>query len=90
MVEDWPTIPHKIRGVPRSSAWKRLEEVTDHPILGYAIMIAIIVGMFYSIFTFGDYTSKLLGATFDFLKASYYSALGSESLQVFRAHAPLA
>jgi len=46
-------------------------------------MIAIIVVMFYSIFTFGDYTSKLLGSTFDFLKANYYSALGSGPLQRF-------
>ncbi|MCX6654930.1 MAG: ferrous iron transport protein B [Candidatus Bathyarchaeota archaeon] len=68
---------------PKSNAWKRLEEATDHPIYGYAIMIAIIVGMFYSIFTFGDYTSKLLGAAFDFLKASYYSALGSGPIQGF-------
>ncbi|OGD56320.1 ferrous iron transport protein B [Candidatus Bathyarchaeota archaeon RBG_13_52_12] len=67
----------------RSSAWKRLEEATDHPILGYAIMIAIIVGMFYSIFTFGDYMSKLLGSAFELLRASYYSALGSGPLQGF-------
>jgi ferrous iron transport protein B len=68
---------------PRSNIWRTIEEVTDHPIYGYFIMIALIVGMFFSIFTFGDSASKLLGSSFEFLKAGYYSALGRGPLQGF-------
>jgi ferrous iron transport protein B len=68
---------------PKTSLSSRLGEATDHPIYGYIIMAAIIVGMFYSIFTFGDYTAKLLGSAFDVLRLWYFSALGQGPVQSF-------
>ena len=39
---------------------ERLHTVTTHKIAGYPIMIGLLLLMFYSIFTFGGYTSELL------------------------------
>ena len=68
---------------PRTNVWKSLGEVTDHPIYGYVIMIAIIVGMFFTIFTFGDAASRLLGYVFEQVKSGYYSILGNGTMQSF-------
>ena len=68
---------------PRSSVWKSLGEVTDHPIYGYAIMIAVIVGMFFTIFTFGDAASRLLGYVFEQVKSGYYTIFGNGTMQSF-------
>ena len=68
---------------PQTSLSSRLGEATDHPVYGYAIMMAVIVGMFYGIFTFGDYTSKLLGSFFGFIKLGYFSMLGNGIFQAF-------
>ncbi len=43
---------------------ERIHTLTTHRVLGYPILVAAVLLMFYSIFTFGDYTSRLLG---DFL-----------------------
>jgi len=68
---------------PRSSVWKSLGEITDHPIYGYVIMITIIVGMFFTIFTFGDAASRLLGYVFEQVKSGYYSIFGNGTMQSF-------
>ncbi len=68
---------------PRSSVWKSLGEVTDHPIYGYVIMIAVIVGMFFTIFTFGDAASRLLGYVFEQVKSGYYTIFGNGTMQSF-------
>lgn len=67
----------------RGSLWRGVEEATSHPVLGYAVMVAVIVGMFYTIFTFGDFASRALGAAFDVLRAAFYSALGRGAVQDF-------
>ena len=43
---------------------ERLHTITTHKIMGYAIMAFSLLLMFYAIFTFGDYTSKLLSNFF--------------------------
>ena len=43
---------------------ERLHTVTTHKILGYPIMILVVLSIFNGIFTFGDYTSELLGELF--------------------------
>ena len=68
---------------PRPSIWGKIEELTDHPIIGYVIMLLVILGMFYSIFTFGDYSSALLGRLFDSLKAVYFGGLGGGQVASF-------
>jgi ferrous iron transport protein B len=43
---------------------ERLHTLTTHKITGYPIMISLLLLMFYSIFTFGGYTSELLNNLF--------------------------
>jgi ferrous iron transport protein B len=43
---------------------EKLHNITTNKIAGYPIMIAILLLMFYSIFTFGDYASRLLSNFF--------------------------
>jgi ferrous iron transport protein B len=68
---------------PRRSPWASLQDATSHPVLGYAIMVAIVLGMFYSVFTFGDFASRLLGQGFTALEKTYYNAAGLGPLQSF-------
>ena len=68
---------------PRRSPWASLQEATSHPLFGYLIMITVVLGMFYSVFTFGDYVSRLLGQGFVVLENVYYAAAGSGPLQSF-------
>ena len=60
---------------------KGLEEASSNVVLGYIIMVIIILGTFYSVFTFGDITSRLLGQGFTILESLYYSTLGSGAVQ---------
>jgi ferrous iron transport protein B len=46
-------------------------------------MITVVLGMFYSVFTFGDYVSRLLGQGFVLLENVYYAAVGSGPFQSF-------
>jgi ferrous iron transport protein B len=62
---------------PKRRIWARIEDATSHPVLGYVIMISVIIGMFYTIFTLGGLLSGLLGGVFGLLKAAYFSSLGS-------------
>ena len=68
---------------PVVSLSSRVGEATDHPVYGYAIMVAIIVGMFYGIFTFGDFASKLLGSFFGLIRLGFFSTFGSGVVQDF-------
>ncbi len=68
------------------SGWSRsasLEDVTSHPVLGYFVMISVVLGMFISVFTLGDYASSLLGQGFAVLEEAYYATAGLGSLQSF-------
>jgi len=68
---------------PERKLTDRLEEVTSHPVLGYFFMAAVVLTVFYGIFTFGDYTSELIGSGFEALRASYETVFGSGPLAEF-------
>jgi ferrous iron transport protein B len=56
---------------------ERLHALTTHRILGYPIMAVLLLSIFYSIFTFGDYTSGLLNALFYGLEPIFESIFGA-------------
>ena len=56
---------------------EKLHTVTTHRILGYPIMLAAVLTVFIAIFTFGDFTSALLGDCFFGLKPTFDSVLGT-------------
>jgi len=56
---------------------EKLHSVTTHRVLGYPIMLAAVLAVFVAIFTFGDFTSALLGDLFFGLKPSFDSVLGT-------------
>ena len=68
---------------PRRSRWASLEDATSHPALGYVVMISVVLGMFFSVFTLGDYASSLLGQGFAILEKAYYAATGLGPMQSF-------
>ncbi len=68
---------------PKKSILKGLEDATSHPIFGYVIMLGIIFGMFFSIFTLGDAAAGALGAAFAGLKAWFFVTVGEGTVQNF-------
>lgn len=58
---------------PTFTNW--LEEVTTHEVLGYLIMAAVLLSMFFAIFSFGDFASQgldaLLGGSEGLVKALF-------------------
>jgi ferrous iron transport protein B len=56
---------------------ERLHRVTTHRIFGYPIMLAAVLAVFVAIFSFGDFTSALLGDWFFALKPAFDSILGT-------------
>ena len=56
---------------------ERLHDLTSHKILGYPIMAISLLSIFYSIFTFGEYTSGLLSALFYGLEPIFESIFGA-------------
>jgi len=56
---------------------EKLHTVTTHKISGYPIMLATLLAVFIGIFSFGDFTSALLGDAFFSLKPAFDSALGT-------------
>jgi len=55
----------------------RLHTLTTHRIYGYATMIVALLSIFYSIFTFGGYTSGLLNALFYGWEPVFQNIFGS-------------
>ncbi|MDH5688264.1 MAG: ferrous iron transport protein B [Candidatus Bathyarchaeota archaeon] len=55
----------------------RLHTLTTHRISGYPTMIAALLAIFYSIFTFGDYTSELLSDLFYGWEPVFENMLGA-------------
>ncbi|MEM2111440.1 MAG: ferrous iron transport protein B [Candidatus Bathyarchaeia archaeon] len=53
-----------------------LHTVTTHKILGYPIMVLVVLSIFQSIFTFGDYVSKLLSHILYSLEPLFEGLLG--------------
>jgi len=56
---------------------ERLHNFTTHKITGYAILVFSLLIIFYSIFTFGDYTSGLLSDLLYGLEPFFASAFGT-------------
>ena len=61
----------------KSPLREKLHTVTTHKVFGYPIMFAIIIGVFVTIFNFGDFTSTLLSDFFFNLKPTVLSILGT-------------
>jgi ferrous iron transport protein B len=56
---------------------ERLHDLTTHKVTGYAILIASMLAIFYSIFSFGDFTSGLLSDLLYGLEPFFTSAFGT-------------
>jgi ferrous iron transport protein B len=56
---------------------ERLHRVTTHKIFGFPIMLASVLAVFIGIFSFGDFTSALLGDLLFGLKPAFDSVLGT-------------
>ena len=56
---------------------ERIHTLTTHKIFGYPIMAVAVLSIFYSIFTFGYYTSGLLGDSLFGLKPIFEGMLGT-------------
>jgi ferrous iron transport protein B len=56
---------------------EKLHTATTHKVFGYPIMLVTILAVFITIFTFGDFTSALLGNFFFGLKPAFDSVLGT-------------
>jgi len=56
---------------------ERIHTLTTHKIFGYPIMAVTVLLIFYSIFTFGDYTSGLLGDSLFGLKPIFEGIFGT-------------
>jgi ferrous iron transport protein B len=61
----------------KPSLEERIHNLTTHRVLGYPIMAALLILMFYSIFTFGGYTSELLGNFFHSWEPLFRDLLGT-------------
>ncbi|MFQ6053140.1 MAG: ferrous iron transport protein B [Candidatus Bathyarchaeia archaeon] len=68
---------------PKRTFVDRLEEATSHPVLGYLIMTALVLTVFFGIFTFGDYTSGIIAGGFEALRTGYEDLLGSGAAASF-------
>ena len=56
---------------------EKIHTLTTHKILGYPIMAVSMLAIFYSIFTFGDYTSYLIGDSLFGLKPIFEGLFGT-------------
>jgi ferrous iron transport protein B len=56
---------------------ERLHRITTHRIFGFPIMLATVLAVFVAIFSFGDFTSALLGDLLFGLKPAFDSVLGT-------------
>ena len=56
---------------------ERLHDITTHRVIGYAVLAFSLLLMFYSIFTFGDQTSRLLSDLLYGLEPFFTSVLGT-------------
>jgi len=59
---------------------ERLHALTTHKILGYPVMVVVILSIFFAIFSFGDYTSQLLGTLFENVYSVYENLFGTGML----------
>jgi ferrous iron transport protein B len=69
--------------IPERKLRDRIEEVSSHPFFGYVVMVASILAMFYSIFTFGDWLAGFLDTSFGFVRTLYFNAFGISGTTTF-------
>ncbi|MEM3193747.1 MAG: ferrous iron transport protein B, partial [Candidatus Bathyarchaeia archaeon] len=61
---------------------ERIHDLTTHKILGYPIMVLVVLGALQAIFTFGGFTSEILGTLLYSYKPLFESILGLGPLKV--------
>jgi ferrous iron transport protein B len=61
----------------KPTSGERLHDLTTHKVMGYAILIFSLLAIFYSIFTFGDFTSGLLSDLLYGLEPFFTRAFGT-------------
>ncbi len=69
--------------IPDKTLKDRIEEVSSHPILGYVVMVASILTVFYSIFSFGDWLAGVLDLFFGATKDAFFNAFGETGTTSF-------
>jgi ferrous iron transport protein B len=62
---------------------ERLDSLTVHRIWGYPIMVLVMVLVFYSIFSFGNFTSGLLLSAFAQTRALFFAGFGTGFITEF-------
>ena len=65
---------------PKRRLGEKLEELTVHPIWGYAIMLLVVLAIFYGVFSLGDHLSQLIESGFEWLRELYVAYIGSGPL----------
>ena len=68
---------------PQKSIGNRIENAASHPILGYVMMIASVLIVFYSIFSFGDWLAGVIDGFFAGINTVYFNALGESWATTF-------
>ena len=69
--------------IPDKSLKDRIEDVASHPVLGYVLMVVSILGVFYSIFNFGDWLAGVLDTFFGFTKTVFLNSVGETRVTTF-------
>lgn len=69
--------------IPDKTLKDRIENVASHPVLGYVVMVVSILGVFYSIFSFGDWLAGVLDTFFGFTKTVFFNAVGETRVTTF-------
>ncbi len=69
--------------IPDKTFKDRIEDVASHPVLGYVVMVVSILGVFYSIFNFGDWLAGVLDTFFGFIKTVFFNAVGETRVTTF-------
>ncbi|MEM2098270.1 MAG: ferrous iron transport protein B [Candidatus Bathyarchaeia archaeon] len=63
---------------PKKPTWnERLHDITTHRVGGYIVLFILLVAVFYSIFTFGDFTSELINQVFHRFGLTMQNAVGT-------------
>jgi ferrous iron transport protein B len=71
----------RIAPATRPPIGQRLHELTTHRILGYPVLAAVVLAVFYAIFTLGGYASMLLSDVLYGIEPAFRLLLGKGALQ---------
>jgi ferrous iron transport protein B len=69
--------------IPEKSLIDRVEDIASHPVLGYVLMVVSILGVFYSIFSFGDWLAGVLDTFFGYTKEVFFNSVGETRVTTF-------